>query len=71
MNIAISWNTNHVKLFQVKRRKVLKTGIIKRERKDEDDDNGPTDSWTKYMTEVKKYKEMHGDDSDKNRPLVK
>lgn len=49
----------------------MKTGIIKREKKDEDGDNGPTDSWTKYMTEVKKYKEMHGDDSDKNRPLVK
>lgn len=64
--------TNIIKQLQVKRRKVLKTGVIKREKKEDDNDGvGPTDSWTKYMTEVKRYKEMHGDDSDKNRPLVK
>ncbi|KAI1290348.1 hypothetical protein HDE_08355 [Halotydeus destructor] len=55
----------------VKRRKVLAVGAIKRQRKEEDAPDEGTDAWTQYMNEVKKYKEKYGDDSDKNRPLVK
>jgi len=59
--------------LQAKRRHPkLKVGLIKRERLDSDEeDDKKLDAWSKYMKEVKKYKEKHGDDSDKNRPLVK
>ena len=55
----------------VKRRKPLKVGVIKKQRNDASEDDVPKDAWSKYMNEVKQYKEKYGDDSDKNRPLVK
>ncbi|RWS30919.1 hypothetical protein B4U80_10783 [Leptotrombidium deliense] len=57
----------------VKRRsKVLKIGVIKRDRRLlEDTDEVSGDAWQQYMNEVRKYKDKFGDDSDKNRPLVK
>ena len=48
--------------------------MIKRQRKDDGDDQDPNhgqDAWSRYMNEVRKYKEKYGDDEDKNRPLVK
>lgn len=59
--------------MQNKRRNCkLKVGLIKRERHySDEEDEEKLDPWSKYMKEVKKYKEKYGDDSDKNRPLVK
>lgn len=38
----------------------------------DDDSSGREDSaWSRYMNEVRAYKEKYGDDEDKNRPLVK
>lgn len=53
--------------------KVLKVGKIERDRRDPDEEDGPAskDAWSRYMNEVRKYKEKFGDDEDKNRPLVK
>ena len=55
----------------LKRRKPLKVGVIKKTRNEDEEEEAPKDAWSKYMSEVKKYKEKYGDDSDKNRPLVK
>ena len=55
----------------LKRRKPLKVGVIKKQKNDASEDDVPQDAWSKYMNEVRKYKEKYGDDSDKNRPLVK
>ncbi|RWS08081.1 hypothetical protein B4U79_06075 [Dinothrombium tinctorium] len=58
----------------VKRRsKVLKIGVIKRNRRllEDTEEMNSGDAWQQYMNEVRKYKDKFGDDSDKNRPLVK
>ncbi|XP_015791991.1 telomerase RNA component interacting RNase-like [Tetranychus urticae] len=55
-----------------RRNQKLKVGIIKRNRKEsETESEDGLDAWTKYMREVRQYKEKYGDDSDKKRPLVK
>lgn len=59
----------------VKRRggKVLKTGMVKKQRTEEskEDSPPPTDAWSRYMAEVKKYRQQACDEDGKTRPLVK
>lgn len=60
--------------------KILKTGLVKkqkipqkgvREQEIEEQSQESKDAWSRYMAEVKKYKEHACDDDDKTRPLVK
>ncbi|KFM72084.1 hypothetical protein X975_22155, partial [Stegodyphus mimosarum] len=59
----------------VKRRggKVLKTGMVKKQKTADylDDQPPATDAWTRYMAEVKKYRQQACDEDGKTRPLVK
>ena len=49
-----------------------KKSTTKTGRRHDDDSSGREDSaWSRYMNEVRAYKEKYGDDEDKNRPLVK
>ncbi|CAM1300057.1 C19orf43 (predicted) [Pycnogonum litorale] len=60
--------------FVGKRRggKVLKTGIVKKLKKDESDNaDNNKDAWSRYMAEVNEYKQKSCIDEDKTRPLVK
>ncbi|KAK8758334.1 uncharacterized protein LOC144111435 [Amblyomma americanum] len=58
--------------FVGKRRggKVLKTGIVHKP-KVEDEEELPKDAWSRYLAEVRKYRERSCDDEEKTRPLVK
>ncbi|XP_004071887.1 telomerase RNA component interacting RNase [Oryzias latipes] len=50
----------------------LKTGMVaKKQKQDSDAVGGKSDAWSKYMAEVKKYKDHQCCDDDKTRPLVK
>ncbi|XP_046582341.1 telomerase RNA component interacting RNase-like isoform X2 [Haliotis rubra] len=52
--------------------KVLKTGMVKKPKQEEDESSGePKDGWSKYLAEVNKYKSQMCTDEDKTRPLVK
>ncbi|GFU02825.1 hypothetical protein NPIL_35511 [Nephila pilipes] len=59
----------------VKRRgnKVLKTGMVKKQKTEDPDEEPPpqSDAWTRYMAEVKKYRQQACDEDGKTRPLVK
>ncbi|CAN8010869.1 unnamed protein product, partial [Ixodes pacificus] len=56
---------------QVTRRggKVLKTGVVHKPKVD--DEELPKDAWSRYLAEVRKYRERSCDDEEKTRPLVK
>ncbi|XP_077550432.1 telomerase RNA component interacting RNase-like [Haemaphysalis longicornis] len=58
--------------FVGKRRggKVLKTGIVHKPKVD-DEEELPKDAWSRYLAEVRKYRERSCDDEEKTRPLVK
>ncbi|XP_015910384.1 telomerase RNA component interacting RNase [Parasteatoda tepidariorum] len=59
----------------VKRRggKVLKTGMVKKQKVEgSHEEPSPTsDAWTRYLAEVKKYRQQACDEDGKTRPLVK
>ncbi|GFY79219.1 hypothetical protein TNIN_422091 [Trichonephila inaurata madagascariensis] len=59
----------------VKRRgnKILKTGMVKKQKTEDPDEEPPpqSDAWTRYMAEVKKYRQQACDEDGKTRPLVK
>ncbi|XP_076340888.1 telomerase RNA component interacting RNase-like isoform X2 [Tachypleus tridentatus] len=60
--------------FVSKRRggKVLKTGMVKKLKVEpEKEEEKPTDAWSRYLAEVKKYKQHACEDDSKTRPLVK
>lgn len=53
--------------------RVLKTGMVKKPKSIEEQtvDNTPTDAWSLYLKEVKKYKDSSCDEECKMRPLFK
>lgn len=53
--------------------RVLKTGMVKKAKSIEEQtvDNTPTDAWSLYLKEVKKYKDSSCDEECKMRPLFK
>ncbi|GAB0092248.1 hypothetical protein DMENIID0001_072380 [Sergentomyia squamirostris] len=52
--------------------KILKTGIVEKKKPvEEAPSTGPTDAWSLYMMEVKKYKNYSCDIDNNSRPLVK
>ncbi|XP_045594711.1 telomerase RNA component interacting RNase [Procambarus clarkii] len=64
--------------FVGKRRggRILATGMVKKQRKEPETvkpqpDDGKTDAWSQYMSEVRKYKEQSCEEEGKRRPLVK
>lgn len=55
-----------------RKNKALKTGIVKKVKPDEDKkQTKPTDAWSLYLDEVKRYQETVGEQDNKTRPLVK
>lgn len=64
--------------FVGKRRggRILATGMVKKQRKEpvsepQEPDDGKTDAWSQYMSEVRKYREQSCEEEGKRRPLVK
>lgn len=55
-----------------RKNKALKTGIVKKVKvDDEKKQSKPTDAWSLYLDEVKRYQETVGEQDNKTRPLVK
>lgn len=55
-----------------RKNKALKTGIVKKLKPDEGKKSSkPTDAWSLYLDEVKRYQEIVGEQDNKTRPLVK
>ncbi|XP_054720555.1 telomerase RNA component interacting RNase-like [Uloborus diversus] len=56
-----------------RRNKVLKTGMVKKKKVEDSGEEPPptSDAWTRYMAEVKKYRQQACDEDGKTRPLVK
>lgn len=55
-----------------RKNKALKTGIVKKVKPDDEKKtNKPTDAWSLYLDEVKRYQETVGEQDNKTRPLVK
>lgn len=55
-----------------RKNKALKTGIVKKVKPvDEKKSSKPTDAWSLYLDEVKRYQETVGEQDSKTRPLVK
>lgn len=51
--------------------KVLKTGMVQKNKTMSQEESDAQDAWTMYMKEVKRYKEACCDDDSKTRLLVK
>lgn len=52
--------------------KILKVGVIQKKRKlDNEEQKQNISAWDRYMNEVKSYRDKHGEEEPKNRPLVK
>nr|CAD7255872.1 unnamed protein product [Timema shepardi] len=51
--------------------RVLPTGMVKKVRKGGEEADKPTNAWSLYMAEVRKYKELSCEEEGKTRPLVK
>jgi len=51
--------------------RVLPTGMVKKQKRDEEEEETPKDAWSLYMAEVRKYKEASCEEEGKTRPLVK
>ncbi|KAG0432566.1 hypothetical protein HPB47_020724 [Ixodes persulcatus] len=58
--------------------KVLKTGVVHKPKVDDEEashfgfqEELPKDAWSRYLAEVRKYRERSCDDEEKTRPLVK
>lgn len=55
-----------------RKNKALKTGVVKKVKvNDEKKLSKPTDAWSLYLDEVKRYQETVGEQDNKTRPLVK
>lgn len=55
-----------------RKNKALKTGMVKKVKPDDEKKlSKPTDAWSMYLDEVKRYQETVGEQDNKTRPLVK
>lgn len=55
-----------------RKNKALKTGVVKKVKPDDEKKQSkPTDAWSLYLDEVKRYQETVGEQDNKTRPLVK
>lgn len=66
-------NEERLKNLPARRRggKILKTGIVAKNKSNEDNQDAPVDAWSLYLKEVQKYKNASCDADSKTRPLVK
>ncbi|KAK7870395.1 hypothetical protein R5R35_000557 [Gryllus longicercus] len=51
--------------------RVLPTGMVKKQKREEEVEETPKDAWSLYIAEVRKYKEASCEEEGKTRPLVK
>ncbi|KAF2346490.1 hypothetical protein FHG87_022754 [Trinorchestia longiramus] len=53
--------------------RVLPTGIVKKAKKSQqgEQEGEPNDAWSRYLNEVRKYREQSCEEEGKRRPLVK
>jgi hypothetical protein len=51
--------------------RVLPTGMVKKQKREEEEGETPKDAWSLYMAEVRRYKEASCEEEGKTRPLVK
>ncbi|XP_018007399.1 telomerase RNA component interacting RNase [Hyalella azteca] len=53
--------------------RILPTGIVKKAKKSQDgaQEAEPNDAWSRYLSEVRKYREQSCEEEGKRRPLVK
>ncbi|KAJ8664789.1 hypothetical protein QAD02_006451 [Eretmocerus hayati] len=51
--------------------RILKTGMVAKQKVTEQQTDKPKDAWSLYMAEVKKYREVCCQEEDNTRPLVK
>lgn len=55
-----------------RKNKALKTGVVKKVKPDDQKKQSkPTDAWSLYLDEVKRYQDTVGEQDNKTRPLVK
>lgn len=75
LTVASEKQTETVKILPIigkRKNKALKTGIVKKIKlDDEKKPSKPTDAWSLYLDEVKRYQETVGEQDNKTRPLVK
>lgn len=66
-------NEERLKNLPMRRRggKILKTGIVAKNKSSEENQEAPVDAWSLYLKEVQKYKNVSCDADSKTRPLVK
>lgn len=66
-------NEERLKGLPLRRRggKILKTGIVAKNKISEENQETPVDAWSLYLKEVQKYKNASCDADSKTRPLVK
>jgi hypothetical protein len=66
-------HAERLKNLPVRRRggKILKTGIVAKNKLCDDNQETPVDAWNLYLKEVQKYKNASCDADSKTRPLVK
>ncbi|XP_050526216.1 telomerase RNA component interacting RNase-like isoform X1 [Daktulosphaira vitifoliae] len=64
--------TKAMPIIGKRKNKILKTGIVKKVKPEEEKKvSKPTDAWSVYLDEVKRYQETVGEQDSKTRPLVK
>ncbi|ODM96014.1 hypothetical protein Ocin01_10659 [Orchesella cincta] len=51
--------------------RVLPTGVVKKQKVEDDSKKGKSDAWSQYMAEVRRYKDQSCTEERQNRPLVK
>ncbi|CAL8077924.1 unnamed protein product [Orchesella dallaii] len=51
--------------------RVLPTGVVKKQKVEDDGKKGKSDAWSQYMAEVRRYKDQSCTEERQNRPLVK
>lgn len=73
--VALEKRSETLKMLPIigkRKNKALKTGVVKKVKPDDEKKQSkPTDAWSLYLDEVKRYQETVGEQDNKTRPLVK
>lgn len=75
LNVASDKRSETLKTLPIigkRKNKALKTGVVKKVKPDDEKKQSkPTDAWSLYLDEVKRYQDTVGEQDNKTRPLVK
>lgn len=75
LNVASDKRSETLKTMPIigkRKNKALKTGVVKKVKPDDEKKQSkPTDAWSLYLDEVKRYQDTVGEQDNKTRPLVK